>query len=576
MGKAGKKFNEAFKNWSIKKKLLVSHGSIIILTFVLIVALLIGMKSIEANIVALFEGPTTNTFYVGDFRYALADNQRAINRVIAVGGSVVVEEEAKLSENYELMVSAHNVMVETLISDENKELLEQIWTALEQEEIHRVELVKLMEAGDFDAVNDYDEANYTPLVAEIRGLVDELDQNIYEVGEAYCSSSATTAIVLIIIGIVLLLAVTAFAMYMAVKATNAIVSPVKELEEASKRLYEGYMSASKDITYESADELGSLADALKGSMDTLAGWVEEISGTLAGIAQGDLTKPFTEITDFRGDFASIKDSFVLILKSFNETLTMISESVRQVDVGSDEIANSATSLASGTADQASAVEELTATIITVADAAEDSARQTGDAYKAVLVAVEDAEKDREQARLLQEEMQHIKEISSEIQNIIVTIEDIASQTSLLSLNASIEAARAGEAGRGFAVVAEQIGKLAQDSAEATVSTKSLIEATVREIDHGNEITNTTVEAFEKLITELNSFAEMTKNVREGSLNSANAMKEIESGIEQISDVTQQNSAASEESSAVAEELAAKATELDNLVANFKLYSQNND
>ena len=292
---------------------------------------------------------------------------------------------------------------------------------------------------------------------------------------------------------------------------------------------------------------------------------------MSEIAQGDLTKPFTEISDFRGDFRSIKKSFVLIPESFNKTLSTILESVQQVDVGSDEIAKSSTELANGTTDQASAVEELTATIETVAQAAKESAKQTDDAYNAVMNAVEDAQKDREQVALLQAEMQKIKDISGEIQNIIVTIEDIASQTSLLSLNASIEAARAGEAGRGFAVVAEQIGKLAQDSAQATVSTRELIDATVREIDNGNEITLTTVEAFEKIIDELNSFAEMTNVVKESSTGAADAMQEIENGIEQISGVTQMNAAASEESAAVAEELAAKATELDSLVRKFKLF-----
>ena len=262
---------------------------------------------------------------------------------------------------------------------------------------------------------------------------------------------------------------------------------------------------------------------------------------------------------------------MLILESFNKTLSTILESVQQVDVGSDEIAKSSTELANGTTDQASAVEELTATIETVAQAAKESAKQTDDAYNAVMNAVEDAQKDREQVALLQAEMQKIKDISGEIQNIIVTIEDIASQTSLLSLNASIEAARAGEAGRGFAVVAEQIGKLAQDSAQATVSTRELIDATVREIDNGNEITLTTVEAFEKIIDELNSFAEMTNVVKESSTGAADAMQEIENGIEQISGVTQMNAAASEESAAVAEELAAKATELDSLVRKFKLF-----
>lgn len=567
----GKKFDDAFREWPIKKKLQVSHGSIIIMTFILIAILLVGMLYIRSNIVSLFEGPTTNTFYVGDLRYGLADNQRAINRVIAVGSSVVNEEEAIMEENFQLMADAHDVLVETLISAENKALLDNIWTSLEEEQKHRAELIKLMDAGDFEGVNDYDEAHYTPLVVEIRGYVEALDQQIFAVGENYSSTSSVTAIVLVVVGIVLLFAVTGIALSMAARATNNIVGPVKELEEASKRLYAGDMSASKDITYHSKDELGVLAESLRGSMDTLDEWVREISGTLAEIAKGDLSKPFSEITDFRGDFESIKDSFVLILKSFNETLSMILASVSQVDSGSDEIAKSATELAEGTTDQASAVQELTATIMTVAAAAEDSASQTGEAYDVVTKSAQGAEKDREQVRLLQTQMQHIEEISGQIENIIATIEDIASQTSLLSLNASIEAARAGEAGKGFAVVADQIGKLAQDSAQAAVSTRTLIEETVAEINNGTQITNTTVAAFEKIIGELNTFADMTKSVRDGSMGAAAVMKEVESGVNQISAVTQQNAASSEESSAVAEQLAAQATELDTLVRRFKLF-----
>lgn len=567
----GKKFDEKFKNWPIKKKLTVSHGSIIVITFVLIFVLLLIPKVIAGNVVSLLEGPTMSSYYVGDIRLGLADNQRCVNRVIAMGEGVVEEEIAILEENMVMMQEAHDIIAVRLLTDESKATLDKMWSALEQEKVYRAELEAMMRAGDYEGVKTYDEAYYTPLLEEIAAMADVLDEQIYAEGEAYSKSSVSLSTLMFFIGVVVLASVTFYAVYITRMATAGIVEPVKQLEEASKSLYAGDMSASKNITYHSEDELGVLADSLRGSMDTLNDWVQEISQTLSEIAQGDLTKPFTEISDFRGDFMSIKESFVLILKNFNETLTTILESVQQVDVGSDEIAKSSTELANGTTEQASAVQELTATIETVAEAAKESAKQTDDAYNAVMKSVEGAEKEREQVRLLQEEMQKIKDISSEIQNIIVTIEDIASQTSLLSLNASIEAARAGEAGRGFAVVAEQIGKLAQDSAQATVNTKELIDATVREIDNGNEITLTTVQAFEKIIDELNDFAEMTNVVKESSTGAAGAMKEIESGIEQISGVTQMNAAASEESSAVAEELAAKATELDNLVRRFKLF-----
>ncbi len=571
MKKGKVSFDEQFKNWPIRKKLLMSHGSIIVLTFVLIVSLLIGLKSVEGNLAQLFEGPMNSIFYVGDLRVALADNERAINRTIAVGADVVKEEEANMQENYDKIMVAFEHLEKTLTTEENKALLVNIEKAMEQESIHRAELVALMEKGDFAGVNKYDESYYTPVVEEIRLHVEELDQQIFAAGENFAHTSELIAIILIIVGIVMLIGVTAFAVYITKKATTNIVEPILQLEEASQRLYAGDMSASKDITYHSEDEMGKLADSLRGSMDTLNDWVIEISATLAEIAEGDLTKSFTSITDFRGDFSSIKDSFVLILKAFNNTLGLIAESSRQIDIGSDEIANAATDLATGTTEQASAVEELTATVISVAEDAKGCSEQTGEAYETILKSVEEAEADRKMMNELRNEMEHIKEISREVSNIIVTIEDIADQTSLLSLNASIEAARAGEAGRGFAVVAEQIGKLASDSAKAAVDTKKLIEDTIKEIDKGSNITDTTVEAFEKIIGELNSFAEMTKEVREITVGVADAMEEVEKAIGQISDVTQANSASSQQSSAVAEELAAKASELDDQIQKFRLY-----
>ena len=122
-----------------------------------------------------------------------------------------------------------------------------------------------------------------------------------------------------------------------------------------------------------------------------------------------------------------------------------------------------------------------------------------------------ANEEKEKMNALLMEMEHITEISKEIGNIITDIEDIASQTNLLSLNASIEAARAGEAGRGFAVVADQIGKLAADSAKSAVNTRDLIDKTLVEIDKGNNITRTTADAFNQIIADMESFAEIAQN-----------------------------------------------------------------
>ena len=178
---------------------------------------------------------------------------------------------------------------------------------------------------------------------------------------------------------------------------------------------------------------------------------------------------------------------------------------------------------------------------------------------------------KEKMNVLLTEMEHITEISKEIGNIITDIEDIASQTNLLALNASIEAARAGEAGKGFAVVADQIGKLAADSANSAVNTRELIDKTLVEIQKGNEITITTAEAFNQIISDMNSFAEMAQNTMEKANTQAESLEQIGQGIEQLSGVVQGTAASSEENTAISINLAEGADKMNERVKRFKLF-----
>ena len=353
--------------------------------------------------------------------------------------------------------------------------------------------------------------------------------------------------------------------------TNSITEPVKQIDAAVASLRKGELSNVEMLTYESEDEFGDTIRNLKEAMGILADYVREISVEVKAIAQGDLTRNGDDITDFLGDFSELKTSLLYILKRFNSTLTEISNLAEQVSSNSSEVENASKSLADGATEQAGVIEELNATIDTVVDMAEDTAKETQNASARVKASANKANEEKEKMNELLTEMEHITEISKEIGNIITDIEDIASQTNLLSLNASIEAARAGEAGRGFAVVADQIGKLAADSAKSAVNTRDLIDKTLVEIEKGNNITRTTADAFNQIITDMESFAELAENTMEKANSQAESLEQIGQGIEQLSGVVQGNAASSEENTAISINLAEGAAKMHDRVNIFKLF-----
>lgn len=349
---------------------------------------------------------------------------------------------------------------------------------------------------------------------------------------------------------------------------KSITAPIREIEAAAKEMAAGSLTVS--ITYESKDEMGSLADSMRFLTEGIRKIVSDIGHILADLASGDFHTTSQCLENYVGDYAPILDSMRLIRDNLNETMLQIQEASSQVAQGASQMAESAQGLAEGATEQAGAVQELTATVENVAEMAENSADGARKAYEEVKSSAERAQIGKQEMIELTQAMERISTTSKEIENIIAAIEDIASQTNLLSLNASIEAARAGEAGRGFAVVADQIGKLAADSAQSAVNTKKLIVKTLEEIDLGNDITSKTSKSFEEVITDMKSFAQVAKTTSESSTMQFESLMQVRQGIEQISSVVQNNSAAAEETSATSEELSAQAENVEMQLSRFQL------
>lgn len=347
-----------------------------------------------------------------------------------------------------------------------------------------------------------------------------------------------------------------------------IVKPVRELEQASERFSVGELDA--ELTYESEDEIGGLVKAFRRTGETLQKIIGDLNGILEEFSKGNYTVKSQCREAYVGEFSSVMDRLDNTIANVSGTLHLIKESSDQVAAGSEQLAVSSQDIAKGATDQTMAVDDLVTNVTEVTKQVVANSQSTDIVHDRAKTVGAEAIVSQKKMRELMEAMDRISTTSKEIERVIAEIEGIASQTNLLSLNASIEAARAGEAGKGFAVVAEQIRMLAENSANSAETSKHLLEANQVEVDHGNEVTQQTSDSLNKVISELDMIINEVANIRVASDNQAVSVKQIEAGVRQISDVIQTNSAASEEASATSEELSAEAASLDELVARFKL------
>lgn len=562
-----------FKNLKIRDKLFAAFG-IAILSSVLCTGLFFLVINGTVNNFTSFHD---EAFELSKETYTMRSEINALSNTIC---KAVMAPDKALAETYinatqdELLAVEEHVahLSEHSFSEEFTGKLDELQSLIDNIEKRSGKLFELCKQLRTSwAIEMYYE-QFDELLAQVGEVTDVLNElaedNANLIYDDTLSMVDMSKMLITIVGVFCFVTV----ILVALAIVKMLVNPINQLKDVAAALAQGKLKGSSEIvTYQSRDELGQLADAMRFSMETLDSYVDEISAQLERLAGGDLTASRDEITDYLGDFASIKTSMVTILTSFNTAIMDIYTASLQVDVGSEQVSSGAQALSQGATQQASAIEELSATIAEVSNHVNANAQNAVNASKISNEAGNGIMESNKYMQQLMDAMEEINRTTGQIERIIKTIEDIAFQTNILALNAAVEAARAGAAGKGFAVVADEVRSLAAKSAEAAKNTNTLIGSTVGAVRNGMNVAEETSKALQEVVEKAHTVDQRVSEIAAGSAEQADKIEQISNGIEQIAAVVHNNSATAEQSAAASEELAGQAALMKEQIGKFKLY-----
>ena len=560
------------KNLTISMKLIVGFGIVLFLMILCIVLSMFSITQMSEQINLYGDYTVPNTNFTWSMRRDMASVQRHFLRALVSADADSISDEMEQATAEAKVV--HETLAEYAANQRNTQQdadISKVKEELESAAAIRTEFTELITSGTAEGLQkakDLYIKEYAPILDEVENVLGELNSaeeaaaKEQKVAGANTANLAWVMLIAVAVASILITVAVVFAI------RKSILSPVKEIEGVYAQMAKGNMQA--QITYDSRDELGSMARSIKTTNALLAGYINDISEKLGQMSQGDMRVSVD--MDYIGDFAAIKKAMQNTASALNHTLLTINTAAEQVSTGASQVASGAQALATGSTEQASSVEELSVSITKIAEQAEENSTNVKLAAQYVNQTGTFVKDGSERMKQLTEAMSNIGSASGQIASITKVIEDIAFQTNILALNAAIEAARAGNAGKGFAVVADEVRNLAAKSAEAAKQTADLIQRSVATVAEGTQITAQTAQILQNVEEKSNLVSESIVKIDQSSTEQAVAIEQVKQGLNQVSAVVQTNAATAEENSATSEEMSAQAATLREEVGKFALDS----
>ncbi|MBN7573605.1 methyl-accepting chemotaxis protein [Clostridium sp. 2-1] len=548
------KLKKVISNYPINTKFKITFSAILGLTSFLMAVVICIILFISSQTNSLYNGPYKVSETISNIRVNLQTIKMDMFRSITETDPGIKNFYLEQADT-ESIALAKNIEILKEIHKGDPSLLNEFLSNVKYLDDKREKLSDLLKSKTNQAVMKVSQDAYSSQIKESEECILKLFKSSQEDANSFVTNSNTYRNISLISITFIMIILIVISLLLIRVLNDVLLEGINHIKDIAKNLARGNLKINTE--YNAKDEMGEMSRDLSNSIGMLLSYINDITSTLERLADGDLNIHLDNSIEYIGDFNPIQKSIKNIIDSLNIIFQNMDQSISSISNGSEQLSSTTQILSEGSINQAGAVEELFTSFKKILQKVNNTTNNADKAKSFSINVKHIVEEGNEKMQILMESMKEITVCSKQIAEIIKAIEEIASQTNLLALNAAIEAARAGEAGKGFAVVADEVRNLAEQSAEAVNNTSKIIKNSLHVVANGEKLATETAAALDIIVKNVDDTTNLVKEIAVASEDQTKAITEMTSKVDQISQVVQTNSATAEELAASTEELASQ-------------------